>query len=90
MDLTQQKAADLLGITQAAVSQYVGEKRGKIRTRDDKTYRMVIELAEDLVAGKVEDISKRICAICKRIQHNPKLLRSCGVPEAQVDKLNTH
>ncbi|MCF7876588.1 transcriptional regulator [Candidatus Bipolaricaulota bacterium] len=88
MDLTQQKAADLLGITQAAVSQYVGEKRGNIRSRDNQTYHMVLELAEDLVAGEVKDISKRICKICKRIQHNPDVLQSCGVPESQADRIN--
>ena len=87
-DLTQQKVADILGITQAAVSQYIGEKRGKFRTKDNTAYKLIEELAEDLEKDAVNDISKRICQICSQVQNNPQLLRSCGVPDSKADRLN--
>lgn len=87
-DLTQQKVADILGITQAAVSQYIGEKRGNFRTKDNPAYKLIEELAEDLEKDAVEDISKRICQICSQVQNNPELLRSCGVPDSKADRLN--
>ncbi|MBS3765461.1 transcriptional regulator [Candidatus Bipolaricaulota bacterium] len=86
-DLTQQKVGDLLGISQAAVSQYVGEKRGNISQKDPRTYQMVTELADDLVKGEVSDLSERICEICRTVQQNEQLLGYCGVPEEQVDQI---
>jgi len=88
MDLTQQRVADILGITQAAVSQYIGEKRGKFRTKDNDAYQLIEELAEDLEKDEVGDLSKRICQICSLVQENPQLLKSCGVPESKADKIN--
>lgn len=88
MDLTQQRVADILGITQAAVSQYIGEKRGKFRTKDNVAYSLIKDLAEDLEKDEVEDISERICQICSQVQSNPQLLRSCGVPDSKANKIN--
>ena len=88
MDLTQQKTADLLGITQAAVSQYIGNKRGKLRKRESKTYSLIVDLAEDLVNDEVDDLARKICGICSQIQQNPSLLKSCGVPDAKADRIN--
>ena len=87
MDLTQQDVGKLLGISQAAVSQYVSEKRGKISKKDPRTYDMITELAEDLVEDRVGDLSERICEICKTIQKNTDLLRYCGVPEEQSSQI---
>lgn len=87
MDLTQQKVGDLLGISQAAVSQYVGEKRGNISQKNPKTYRMITKLADDLAGGEVNDLSQRICEICRTVQRNEKLLGYCGVPKEQVDQI---
>ena len=88
MDLTQQRVADILGITQAAVSQYIGEKRGKFRTKDNKAYKLIEELAVDLEKDEVANLSKRICQICSQVQANPQLLRSCGVPDSKADRIN--
>lgn len=87
MDLTQKDAGDLLGISQAAVSQYVSEKRGKISKKDPRTYGMITELAKDLVEKRVDDLSERICEICRTIQKNPQLMHYCGVPEEQSSQL---
>ena len=88
MDLTQQEVADILGITQAAVSQYIGEKRGKFKANDNNVYEMIEELAVDLKRDEVNDLSKRICKICSQVQSNPELLKSCGVPDSKADKIN--
>lgn len=87
-DLTQQRVADILGITQAAVSQYIGEKRGNFRTKDNPAYNLIKELADDLEKDRVDNLSKRICQICSRVQENPQLLRSCGVPDSKADRIN--
>lgn len=87
MDLTQKAVGNLLGISQSAVSQYVSEKRGKIRKRDPRTYKMITDLAEDLVQEEVDDLSKRICRICRTVQQNEELLGYCGVPEEQVNQI---
>jgi len=87
MNLTQQETGNLLGISQAAVSQYVSEKRGKISKKDPRTYGMIMELAEDLVEKRVDDLSERICEICRTIQKNPELMRYCGVPEEQSNQI---
>ena len=88
MDLTQQKVADILGITQAAVSQYIGKKRGKFRTEDNTAYQLIEELAKDLEQDRVDNISERICQICSQVEANPQLLRSCGVPDSKADRIN--
>ncbi|MFB6291321.1 MAG: transcriptional regulator [Candidatus Bipolaricaulia bacterium] len=88
MDLTQQRVADILGITQAAVSQYIGEKRGKFRTENNNVYRSIKELARDLERDEVADISARICQICSQVQENPQLLRLCGVPDNKANRIN--
>ncbi|MEF8799209.1 MAG: transcriptional regulator [Candidatus Bipolaricaulota bacterium] len=84
MDLTQQKVANILGITQAAVSQYIGDKRGKFHSKDEAVYHLIEELAKD----DVLNISERICQICSQIQANRQLLECCGVPESQADRMN--
>ncbi|MCF7889892.1 XRE family transcriptional regulator [Candidatus Bipolaricaulota bacterium] len=87
-DLTQQRVADILGITQAAVSQYIGKKRGNFRTKDNTAYKMIEELAEDLEKDAVNDLSKRICQICSQVQQSPQLLSLCGVPDSEADRIN--
>lgn len=88
MDLTQQKVANILGITQAAVSQYIGDKRGKFHSKDEAVYHLIEELAGDLAKDEVGNLSDRICHICSQIQANRQLLECCGVPESQADRMN--
>ncbi len=75
--------ADLLGLTQAAVSQYINSKRGQkgmeILSKSEKANKVVKELVDDLVSGKItmEDEVDYLCRICE-------LLREEGLEEYAV------
>jgi predicted transcriptional regulator len=66
--ISQKEASRLLGITPPAVSQYVSKKRGyNIEFRED--IRSAIgHLADDLILGKVDDLTDRICDVCKSLR----------------------
>ena len=66
--LSQREAADALGITPAAVSQYLHKKRGektKVTVQDRK---MIKEAAREIkTAPKEEAVSRLICRCCHRM-----------------------
>ena len=66
--VSQKDVSRMLGITPPAVSQYVSKKRGyNIEFRED-IREAIGKLAEDLIQGEVDDLVKRICAICRMLQ----------------------
>jgi len=72
-NMTQQDAADLLGITQAAVSQYNKQSRGskvKLLEKEEDLMKTIDQLTKDIVDKKMntKDINKRFCQICKTIR----------------------
>ena len=67
--LNQKQAAEKLGVTPAAISQYVSGKRGKVKIIDEKLLReinisakKIIELGESSVIGE----TCRICRIMRK------------------------
>ncbi len=68
--LSQKEVSKILGITPPAVSQYVSKKRGyNIEFRGD--IRAAIgRLADDLIQKKVDNLTARICEICKSLQED--------------------
>ena len=71
--MTQQEAADILGITQPAVSQYNREARGskiKMLTGEKDIMEMINNLTKDIVDKKINarEINERFCQICKEIR----------------------
>jgi len=75
--LSQVEVAEKLGITQPAVSQYVGALRGKGKTEKilmKSVGNEVKKLSDDIVIGKLmqSEVIKRYCVICN-------LMRSEGV-----------
>jgi predicted transcriptional regulator len=75
---SQKEAALKLGITPAAVSQYISKKRGKISILDEK---IISEI--NLSAKKINDkgesvLNSEICKICR-------ILKSEGFFKFQVD-----
>lgn len=81
LECTQEEIAEMLGLTQAAVSQYISGKRGKIEELDETTQHLIEELASGVYNREVSDLRGRICTICKHIQEDPELLRKFGVEE---------
>ncbi len=63
--------ANLLGLTQAAVSQYLKSKRGQkgieLIRKSDEAMKVVKELVDDLVAGRItiEDEVDYLCKVCE-------------------------
>jgi len=66
--LSQNEIAKMLGITQAAVSQYTSKKRGSWFTFQEDAKEEIKKLADDLVHGTVDDLVMRICTICMKVR----------------------
>lgn len=63
--LSQKEAAEKLGITPSAVSQYVSKKRGKITIMDEKIIKE-IKLSAKKINEKGELVlNSELCKICK-------------------------
>lgn len=68
MGLSQIEISKMLGITQAAVSQYTSKKRGtKINFQHDAKSE-IKRLANDLLHGSEDDLLVRICKICMTVR----------------------
>jgi len=73
--LKQQEVADLLGITQPAVSQYIRESRGmkvKLLEKHPEIMKMIDDFSRDIVHEKIKpkEFQLKICGICKSIRKN--------------------
>lgn len=71
--LTQEETAELLGITQPAVSQYLKEYRAvKVRTfeKNSELMRMVDDLTNEIIGKKVsqKEFAIKICEICRKLK----------------------
>ncbi len=68
--ISQKEVSRMLGITPPAVSQYVSKKRGySIEFRED-ILESIGRLADDLIQKKVDNLTTRICEICKSLQND--------------------
>ena len=61
--LKQKKAAECLGITEAAISQYLKSKRGSEIKFSDKALKEIKNSAKDVIENK-EDVMKKIYDLC--------------------------
>ncbi|MFO7990748.1 MAG: helix-turn-helix domain-containing protein [Thermoplasmata archaeon] len=66
-DISQQKVAEILGITPAAVSQYMRGKRGYAVDFDEEVVKELQEYAKKICRGEIKDISPILCDICKKV-----------------------
>jgi len=78
--LTQKEAADLLGLTQPAISQYYGESRGfkvKLLEKQPKIMRMIDDLTRKIAAGRLnaKEVQARFCSICKSVREAKTICR---------------
>jgi len=62
--LTQRKAAEKLGITEAAVSQYVSKKRGDLKVKDVGLRREIKESTKRIMKGDFLVMKTETCRIC--------------------------
>lgn len=79
--LNQKQAAYALGVTPAAISQYLSGKRGKIKIIDKKLLAEIKLSAGKILKGGDNSITSETCRICK-IMRNSKLFTfycdACG------------
>jgi hypothetical protein len=62
--LSQKEAAEKLGLTPAAVCQYLSHKRGN-RTIDDQELLQEIKLSAERILNYTDDTVKETCRICR-------------------------
>ncbi|KXS44906.1 MAG: hypothetical protein AWU59_282 [Methanolobus sp. T82-4] len=89
---SQQEAAEVLGLSRAAVSQYLSEKRGAEVNFSEDTYKEIRNFTFELLAGmSPKDEVAGMCNICKYVQKSGWLNRNepdaeqcilCGEPES--------
>lgn len=87
--LTQEEAADLLGLTQPAISQYRKEARGvKVRVleKNQELMKMLDSLTIDILNRNINErsIGMKICNICKKIKDDGLLMK------IRKDSLSNH
>jgi len=63
--LKQKDAAEKLGITPAAVSQYISGKRGKFDINDNDLYKEINISAERIIENGEEMLTLETCRLCK-------------------------
>ncbi len=72
-NLRQTEVAQKLGITDAAVSQYLSSKRAKIEIKDPKIRKQIKETTKRIVNGGEDNIIIETCKLCDLLK-NSKLL----------------
>ena len=68
--LSQREAAEKIGITPSAVSQYLSKKRGKKDIFDDTIIQEISISAERIMTNNGGDIILETCRICRLLQKN--------------------
>ena len=63
--LNQKEAAKKLGVTPAAVCQYISKKRGKIKIVDKSILIEINKSAERIIQSEVVIVVSETCRICK-------------------------
>jgi len=81
--LSQKEISKMLGITQAAVSQYTSKKRGSKLDFQADAKEEIKKLADEIVYGYVDDLVVRICKICMNVRADVTVckLDLCNVAE---------
>lgn len=90
-NLSQKKAASLIGVSQPAISQYKNDIRGmhtNIIKENSKLLSMVEEMARAMAAGEIDNLRSTIsfCKICKEMRFSGS---GCRVHQARYPQLGT-
>ncbi|MEA1984641.1 MAG: helix-turn-helix domain-containing protein [Euryarchaeota archaeon] len=74
---TQQEVAEVLGLSRAAVSQYVSEKRGAEVAFSEETQDEIGKFASELLRGLTpQDKVRGMCEVCKYVQRSGWLYKN--------------
>jgi hypothetical protein len=87
--LKQKEAADLLGVTQTAVSKYAHEVRGRVLLiEDDEEVRTrIIEIAVSLVEGNLDrpTLAMQMCDTCRFVRAKGLMCYLCKREDATLN-----
>lgn len=68
--LNQKEAANKLGLTPAAVCQYVSKKRGKVQITDEGLKKEINISAERIIQNNGKNVKVETCRICRIMKSN--------------------
>jgi len=68
--VSQQEVARLLDTVPSAVSQYLSGKRGYRIVFEGPAQKLIEDLAREIKAGGVTDVTGRICVICREVRND--------------------
>ena len=75
--LSQKETAKRLGITPAAVCQYVSRKRGRINIVDELILKEIKTSAQSIIDNGGGSIISETCRICKILRKTPEFALFC-------------
>ena len=75
--LSQKETAEKLGITPAAVCQYVSGKRGRLEITDEHILIEIQASAERIINNGNENVLSETCRICKILRASKKFSLIC-------------
>jgi predicted transcriptional regulator len=76
--LNQKETAKKLGITPAAVCQYLSKKRGKIKIVDESILKEIKKSAERIIQNEEIIVVSETCRICKILLSKGLFPMECG------------
>ena len=82
--LNQKETAKKLGVTPAAVCQYLSRKRGKIKIIDERILREITISAERIIQDDGNSVVAETCRICKIMRSRgvfPFFCNACDIDE---------
>jgi hypothetical protein len=68
--LTQRKAAEKLGLTEAAVSRYISDKRGERKKLNIEIMKEIYQSTSRICKGNNDTVVEEICRICNIFKSN--------------------
>lgn len=75
--LSQKEAAEQLGLTPAAVCQYVSNKRGKVDISDESVLNEIKISAGNIIENENSSIISETCRICKLLRSTSEFSLYC-------------
>jgi predicted transcriptional regulator len=84
----QREVAEMLGITQTAISKYSHRVRGRILSIEEDEVRMLIaNTADSLASGAMTrtDLVKQICATCRLVREKRLMCKVCKRMNPELD-----
>jgi predicted transcriptional regulator len=75
--LSQKQAAEKLGITPAAVCQYISKKRGRIEISDQNVLEQIKSSASNIIDDSGATVLTETCRICKLLRASSQFNLFC-------------